>query len=550
MPAHRSVESRREDAVGESFDLESLIEEFRDEARDQVDELDAGLLRIERESQLEDEDRRALLRSLHTLKGNAGMLGLAAIRDFVHVVEAAVKAGPEGWPEGMAERLFEGATTLRRALEAVRRPGEADAFRELSAARRRLEGGGPADAARDVALAAPLEAPEGQATGDDRLRVPFAKLDALLNEVGELVGEAESLLDGVTSESRAVARERAEAVRRRSDRLQEMVMSLRLVPLGRVLGRFHGLVRRLAHEQGKEARLVLAGEDTEMDKSTADALAEPLLHLVRNAIDHGIERPEARESAGKARHGTLRITAEREGDQVRIEVEDDGRGLDLDAVRARARRAALVSDPASLSDEAAQELIFWPGLSTRADVDTVSGRGLGLDVVRRSIHQLRGELRVERRSGGGTRFTMRLPLAVAVVPSLVFEAAGETLAVPAMAVARTLPLGRVERVGVTEVVRDGDRLVPLVDPDRLFGWPAAPRGNFGVLLRWGRAGAVVSARRLLHQRDLVVKAMPPFGARPSGVSGASVLPGGKVILVLDPAEVIEMAGDRTEEVRS
>jgi two-component system, chemotaxis family, sensor kinase CheA len=536
--------------VSESFDLGSLIEEFRDEARDQIDQLDAGLLRIERAEQLGEDDRRALLRGLHTLKGNAGMLGLTAIRDFVHVVETLVKAGPASWGESVIETLFDGAASLRRAVDAAGRSGEPESFRELTAMRRRLEEGGVAGAADAPGPVGPSALSDSVPLPEDRLRVPFAQLDALLNEVGELLGDTESLVEGVSTGARREAKERAEGVRRRVGRLQEMVMAVRLVPLGRVLGRFHGLVRRLAHEQGKEARLVVEGEDTEMDKSTADGLAEPLLHLVRNAIDHGIERPDVREAAGKPRHGTVRITAAREGDRVRVRVEDDGRGVDLDAVLDRARAAGLVHDAATLTEEDVAGLIFHPGLSTRTDVDTVSGRGVGLDVARRSARALRGEMQVETRPGGGTRFTMRLPLAVAVVPSLVFEAAGEILAVPATAVARALTLGRVERVGSTEVVRDGERLVPLVDPDRLFGWPAAPRGQLGVLLRWGRSGAVVTARRLLHQRDLVVKALPPFGARPAGVSGASVLPGGQVVLVLDPAEVIEMAGERPEEVNA
>jgi two-component system, chemotaxis family, sensor kinase CheA len=291
---------------------------------------------------------------------------------------------------------------------------------------------------------------------------------------------------------------------------------------------------------------VLEGESTEVDKSTADALAEPVLHLVRNAIDHGIETPEVRERAGKPRHGTLRIAAEQDGDRVRIVVEDDGAGLELAAIRSRARARGL-SDADSLSDDEAAALIFRAGLSTRTDVSTVSGRGVGLDVVRRSVSALRGELRVERPARGGTRFVMRLPLTVAIVPSLVFEAGGETLAVPATAVARTFALDRIERVGAVEVVPVGERLIPLSDADRLFGWPMTARGRFGVMLRHGGGTAVVAARRLVDQRDLVVKALPSYGERSPGISGASVLPGGGVILVLDPAEVIEMAGERDEE---
>jgi two-component system, chemotaxis family, sensor kinase CheA len=518
------------------------MEEFRDEARDQVDQLDAGLLQLERDGQLDDATERSLLRGLHTLKGNAGMMGLAAVRDFVHVVETVLKAGSARWVEGTLERLFEGAASLRRAVEAAGSPSEGEAFRALASMGRRLEdrSSGTGDG-REDSMAGPADA-ESPAAGQDRLRVPFSALDELLSEVGELLGEAESLVQAVASAPRSIAREQAEAIRRRSDRLREAVMSLRLVPLSRTLSRFHGLVRRLAREQGKEARLVVSGEATEVDKSTADALAEPMLHLVRNAIDHGIETPEVREAAGKPPHGTLRIEAEREGDRFRLVVEDDGAGLDLAAIRASAADRGF-TEAAAISDEDAVSLIFRSGLSTRADVSTVSGRGVGLDVVRRSVSALRGELRVERPAEGGTRFVLHLPLKVAIVPSLVFEAAGETLAVPATAVARTFALGRIEHVGSTEVVPDGDRLLPLADPDRLFGWPVGARGAFGVMLRHGGISAVVTAQRLVDQRDLVVKTLPSYGARPRAISGASVMPGGRVILVLDPAEVMELIGE-------
>lgn len=554
--------TRHEGPLSEPFNLDSLIEEFRDEARDQVDRLDAALLRLDREERLDDEARSAVLRTLHTLKGNAGMLGLSPIRDFVHVVENILK-GSDRWPPGLVERLFDGAAVLRGAVEAAGGKGQEAAFRELAGARHRLEevedGAAPEGAERgrppDQETPGPV-----QAEGGDRLRVPFTKLDALLNEVGELLGEADELERAVRAReaSRTGGRRRAgdaislrepaERIRRRAQGLRESVMSLRLVPISRVLGRFHGLVRRLARDQGKEARLVVEGEATEVDKTTADALAEPLLHLVRNAIDHGIRSPEERETAGKPPHGTIRIVAAQEGDRVRVVVEDDGAGLDLEAIRSRAVTAGVVEEGEDLSDDEIVALIFRPGFSTRSDVSTVSGQGVGLDVVRRSIRELRGDLAVERADSGGTRFVMRLPLTVVIVPSLVFEAVGETLALPSAYVARTIRLNRVERVGPTEVVRDNEGgVVPLADPHQLFGWGDRSRGPFGVMLRHGGRRAVLTADRLLDQRDLVVKGLPPYGRRPTGVSGASVLPGGRVILLLDPAEIIGMNRHPQEE---
>lgn len=536
-----SLEAAREAALGESFDVGSLVEEFRDEAGDQVDRLDAGLLELEREGALEPGTRSDLLRTLHTLKGNAGMLGFAPVRDYVHALENLLKAEPGDWPPGTLERLFDGAAALRRAVEAAGRPTEAEAFAALTTARRGLE---DLDTAADAAAEpAPREGADAAREGTDRVRVPFAKLDDLLNAVGELLGESDALAAvlGGREPDIAQARERAEALRRGATRLRETALSLRLVPVARVLGRFPGLVRRVAREQGKEARLVLRGEETEVDKSTADALAEPLLHLVRNAVDHGIEPPEVRERAGKPRHGTISIRARQRGDRVLLDIEDDGAGLALEAIRARAREAGLLpSGGEDLTAEEVASLIFRPGFSTRTEVSTLSGRGLGLDVVWRSVRALRGALTVTPRPEGGTRFRIALPLTVAIVPSVVFRAAGELLALPVSAVERTLRLDRIERAGPAEVVRAGDELVPLARLARLFGWPPSEREGFALVVRAAGRAAAVTAEHLLDERDLVVKALPSYGGRCRGVSGASVVPGGGVILLLDPVDLIEL----------
>lgn len=524
--------------MAESFDLDTLVGEFREEARDQVDRLDATLLELEREATVDDGVRTELLRTLHTLKGNAGMLGLSAIRDFVHVLENVFKSDRSSWPAPLLEQLFEGSAALRAAVEAAGEDGEDDAFRDLGRARRRIEGTG---------VAPGEESAPGKADGaavapsSELIRVPFQKLDVLLNEVGELLGDAEALERALREDDPVALRDLTDSVRRRTDVLRQSVMSLRLIPIGRVMSRYQGLVRRLAREQGKEARLVLEGESTELDKSTAEALAEPLLHLVRNAIDHGLRTPDEREAAGKPRYGTIRIAARREADRIEVTVEDDGVGLSLERIGARAEELGLVDRAASLTEQETLQLIFRPGFSTRTDVTTVSGRGVGLDVVRRGVRALRGDLGVERAEEGGTRFLLRLPLTVVIVPSLLFEAAGALMAVPTSNVRRTLRIQGVERVGSAEVLRDGEALVPVADPDRLFGWEAAPRGELGVLVRHGDRGAVLTVERVLDQRELVVKGMPSYGPRAPGVSGGSVLPGGRVVLVLDAAELIDLA---------
>lgn len=526
--------------MAESFDLGALVEEFRDEARDQLDRVDAGLLQLEREGALDDDARGSIMRTLHTLKGNAGMLGLSSIRDFVHVMENALKARPAEWSETLVEPLFQGVAALRSAVEAAGGDRQRETFRELTAVRHRLE---ELDTGAEEVREPAGEADEGAEAvprSGDLVRVPFAKMDALLADVGDLLGEVAGLRREAAEADQPDLRDLAERIHLRVDALRESVLDLRLIPLSRVVGRFHALVRRLARQQGKEARLVVEGEGTEVDKSTADALTEPLLHLVRNAIDHGIRPPAERAAEGAPAHGTIRIRARQSGDRVRIEVEDDGVGLDLDEIRARAAASGLLESGESLPDHELIRLIFRAGFSTRTDVSTVSGQGVGLDVVAQSVRDLRGDLSVERPESGGTRFVLRLPLTVAVVPSLVFEAGGELLALPTSHVARTLRVTDTRRVGPTEVVRADDALYPLVDADRLFAWPAVEPGELGVLIRRDGRGAVLRATRLVGQRDLVVKAMPTYGGRGPLVTGGSVLPGGRVILVLDPREVIRL----------
>ncbi|HEV2149281.1 MAG TPA: ATP-binding protein, partial [Longimicrobiaceae bacterium] len=338
--------------------------------------------------------------------------------------------------------------------------------------------------------------------------------------------------------------DRVEALAAAADASVRTATDLRMVPAGRVLARFPALVRDLAREQGKQVHVVLEGEDTQLDKSTADALAEPLLHLVRNAVDHGIETPAEREAAGKPPQATLALRAAQEGDRVRIEVEDDGRGLDRARIAARAREEGIV--PAGGEDgEGVEELIFRPGFSTRRTASTTSGRGIGLDAVRGAVSRLRGSVEVEAGEEGGTRFVLRLPLTVALVPALFFEAAGERLAVPSADVEESLRGAEVERVGAAEVVRIRGETLPLARPGRIFGWDdgdgAPPR--FLVVVRSGTRAVALAADRLLEQRPATVRALPGALGSPRGVSGATVAPDGRVVLVVDAAAMVELNVD-------
>jgi two-component system, chemotaxis family, sensor kinase CheA len=571
----------------DQFDLSGLIDEFRDEARGQIELLDSALLALEREGGIAPEATAALQRALHTLKGNSGMLGYTAVRDYVHAVESVFRSPPPRWPQALLDRLFEGAATLRRAVEQVGTGDEAAALARLAALPppdAMVGAAGEAAAEPHAEAAEPAEAddrpaappPEAEAADDaeparvgvstELLRVRFEKLDALASLVAELVAVHAALEDLVARNRAALdgvgLRRPLQRIEGRFERiataLRDASTDLRLVPVRRVFGRFPSLARDLAREQGKQVRVVLEGEDTGLDKSTVDVLAEPLLHLVRNAVDHGIGTPAEREAAGKPPHGTLTLRAAQSGDTVRITVEDDGRGLDHERILARARASGLVAHDETPSDDEVADLIFRPGFSTRSEVDTLSGRGIGMDVVASSVARLRGSLSVEDRPGEGTRFVLHLPLTVAMLPVVLFEAAGETLALPALEVEDARRLEGTAQMAGAEMVAYGDEWIPVARPERLFGWSdappgaggdgdpdaapagAPPRAGYVVVIRRGTRAAAVTADRLLDQRDVVVKALPAALGQPAAVSGATIAPDGRVILLLDAGGILDL----------
>jgi two-component system, chemotaxis family, sensor kinase CheA len=542
---------------------------------------------VEQEGGLGADEAAALLRALHTLKGNSGMLGFAAVRDYVHEVEAVFRANPASWPQPLVDRLFEGAATLRRAIDQAGTENEAVAFARVADLPRptaSADTGGPAGTPEprstpdDGAIGAtestetaptPGENESGESgslgVSTELLRVPFEKVDALANQVAELLGLHSALDDLIgrhreeleAIDLRAALVELAERTERVANSLRYSATELRLVPVGRVFRRFPSLVRDLARAQGRRVRVVIEGEETALDKSTVDILGEPLLHLVRNAVDHGIRPPEERAAAGKPEEGTITLRATPVGDTVRIEVADDGTGLDRPRIVERARASGLLAPDEEVTADEAADLIFRPGFSTRHEADAVSGRGIGMDVVAASITRLRGTLEVEDEPGEGTRFVLRLPLTVAILPVVTFESAGQTLALPALEVEDIHRPAGVSWLAGAEVTPYGDEVVPLARLERLFDWSgsgirgaaAEPEGvangeghppRYVVIVRRGTRTAAVAADRLLDQRDVLVKALPSYLGQPPGVSGATIAPDGRVVLLLDAAGIIDL----------
>lgn len=549
----------------ENFDLSELIGEFRDEARAQAAHLDDALLTLDAGTPLSAADRQALLRALHTLKGNAGMLGLHPLRDFVHTVEGIFKQGgstPDDLPLPLLHRA---ATLLRQAVDRAGTPEEQAAFGALQLNVPTADAGSPpappaaAPAVPVLRAAAPKPAarPRAPAGGtatraDDlreaTLRVPAGRLDTLLSRVADLAAEVAALEQWVALHRGGLRdaglerplTNRVETLAVAGEAVRRSAAALRTVPVGRLFARFPALARDIARERDKQVRVIMEGEATELDKSTADALAEPLLHLVRNAVDHGIEPVAERRAVGKPAQGTLWLRATPAGDRVRIEVEDDGRGLNRAAIRSRAAEQGVVPADAELAGPEVDHLIFRSGFSTRQEVTDVSGRGVGLDVVRERVLQLRGSVEVQPGEHGGTTFTLQLPLNLALVPALFFEADGETFALPADDVDEAVRAAPLRHAGAAEVVTPRDEPLPLIRLARLFGRLDGEPPRYLVVVRRGGRSAAVGADRLLAQRPAAVRALPAALGAPRGVSGATVDARGHVVLVLDVEQLLDM----------
>lgn len=378
------------------------------------------------------------------------------------------------------------------------------------------------------------------------IRVEAAKLDRLLNLAGELViGQAQ--LDRM---ARKLENDNLKQVVANSERLildlQDAVMKVRMVPLEAVFGRFPRLIRDLTRELGKKVDFVLEGTDTEVDRTVAEGLPDPLMHLLRNAMDHGIEPPEIRLAQGKSEVGRVTLRAAQEGESVTITVEDDGAGIDSASVRASAIEHGLVREEqlAEMSDHEVLNLVFFPGLSTAKKVTDVSGRGVGMDVVRSTIENLGGVVSVESTPGEGTRTTIRLPLTLAIVRALLVQVGPEVYAIPLSQIVElvNVPAGETQNVRGRECFLYGEKVVGLYDLAEVLEVPGHSFEKSSVrrvvLLDCGQRIIGCRVDQYLGQENIVVKAVGGYLPQLPYLGGATILGDGQVVLILDGRNLV------------
>ena len=390
------------------------------------------------------------------------------------------------------------------------------------------------------------------------VRVDLARLDELMRNVGDLVISRARLADTLSrvearipaSEWREV-QENAVTIDRQLRTLREGIMRVRLVPVGEIFRRMPFVVRDLARETGKRVHMELQGQGTEIDKFLIERMMDPVLHLVRNAVSHGIETADERIAAGKRPEATIVLSAATVGDIVRIDIADDGRGVDVAAVIARAKSLGLPLPAGTVDGAALLALLCAPGFSTRDESDRASGRGVGMSVVQSAVEELSGTLRLETEKGTGTRFVIELPVTLAITDALIARVADETFAVPQGSVREVieLPVSALIQVERNEMTPYRGAALPVVRLSRVFGLPDTTRDRLHLFVVGSGAGAAgIAVDRIVGQREIVVRAIADQLVRVDGISGATDLGDGHVVLILDPAVLVRQMRERPDRM--
>ncbi len=619
LPSADDEPAQQAEAVADNGDEEvwnptldaDMVGAFLDECAERLEGLSERLLELESRGN-DKELISEIFRDLHTLKGSSAFAGLKKMNRVTHLAEDLIgelRDGKRQITRGLIDVLLETLDVLRVIVDRARARApinvEVGTLLERLKDPERVPFAAPKTAQSSTEAATPAasslkrSAPQAQAT----LRIDFEKVDRLLNLVGEVVLARGSLTAAAESqgtlvrelgqlrhkltrakvltesaESRAASKtdvadelQRTERVLRETQgdldsslgalglavsQLRDDVMKLRMVPISRLFSKYQRTVRELSHKLGKEVEVTLKGAETELDKVLVERLEDPLLHLVRNAVDHGVEGPDERVSAGKPRAGRLTLGATQRGGQILVTIADDGHGMDPAKLRQKAVEKGVLSaaEASELSEAESFQLIFRAGFSTAAQLSDVSGRGVGMDVVRDAISKLKGSIHLESEAGRGTTLELRLPLTLAITQILTARVGGELVAIPLEAVssAQTIFGSELESVGSGTCLRIADQLIPVVDLARVLGLGAsasAGHASLGdgaehsvVIIELGTERFGLLVQQVLGRHEVVIKSLGPLLAGTACAAGATLV-GDRILLVVDLAEVASRSRD-------
>jgi len=583
-------------------EMEEIIAEFVTESEETLDKIDP--LFIELESKGDDKEiLNRLFRSVHTIKGAAGFLGFQSMVDVAHNAENIMKKLRDGAikvnrplmdavlhavdmlrvllkhvkdKDGKQENVAPVVDELKRALDAavstgsgaaapvaeIPSPAPVAAAQPAAPAPAAGNGKRPVEATPapvPTALPPAAEASAEKAVPEKQealqtLRVEVNKIDKVMDLTGEVVLVRNRLLNIVNrlehqySDDRDVQSllEAVSFLDLITSDMQLGVMKMRMQPIAKVFGKFPRLVRDISGPLGKSVNLAVSGEDTEVDKSVIEQIGDPMVHIIRNAVDHGLETPADRRMSGKPETGTISISAAQKGNQIVIEVSDDGRGINLDKVKAKALQKKLITDEEALrmTDEAAVNLIFLPGFSTAEVATELSGRGVGMDVVKTNISKLNGTCEITSRRGQGSTFTIRIPLTLAIIQTLMVKSGAAHYAIPLAPVEETLTVNAqdISDMGGSQALVIRGKVYPLFTLADVIGTTQAVSDNgngckYAVVLAIGDKRFCIGVDELLGQEEVVIKTVSGINTGSSYILGATITGDGKVVFILDLAAI-------------
>jgi two-component system chemotaxis sensor kinase CheA len=560
-------------------ELEQLFGVFRDQSLQILEEMDQELLALE-SAGVSDEAMARLRRAAHTIKGDSACIGLEGVTEVAHQLEDvfdAILNGQMTVGSQIVDLILDCLDAMRSVIG-----GEQVSDIPAETARSLIESlhsatvlevsPVPSIVSRNLsAVVTRTEANEGAAEPDavrkrrEYVRVDASKIDALLNLAGEMVitrsviGQLGPQIEDALPKSDLAGRFGSASTQmgKLTAELQKSVLKMRMVTIDQVFRRFARPMRELAAERGKQVELAISGGETELDRALVDLLYEPILHLLRNAVDHGLETKEQRAALGKPELGKIAMRAYHEGNQVVVEIRDDGRGIDPAALRARAVETGRIreDEAAQMGDEEALELLFLEGLSTAKEVTHVSGRGVGAAAAKTAMEQLRGSVSVKSEKGIGTTFVLRMPLTLAIIRALLFSSSGKLLALPLLAVSE---IARAEPSEITlldgvENYRLRERFISLVRPGIVLGFERRKDDSSGATMRQtsrrffivvvsiGNRKYGVVAESLIGEQELVIKPLDSRWVQSDAMAGAAVLGDGNVVLIMDAEMLLRKA---------
>ena len=557
--------------------MDELLNDFLTETSEHLEAASAQLVQFEKDPS-DLSIVASIFRLVHTIKGTCGFLGLDRLEALTHAAEAVVsrlRDGTRPTPE-LVNLILAAVDRIRlilSELETHSAEPSGDDLDLIGALERHLSDlDEPLANEFEMAATAPVpsvrepfQTPEPAAVAETKsdtgerprrnetIRVDVTSLERIMVLVSELVLTRNQLLELNRKQEDEAIKAPMQRLSALTSDLQDSVMRARMQPLSRVFARLPRLVRELASETRKKLILAMDGGETELDRQLIDVVRDPLTHILRNAADHGIELPAVRAAAGKPEGGTIRITASHEAGYIGISISDDGRGLDIERIKAKALARGLVTaaDIEQMPPEAVYRFIFLPQFSTAATITSISGRGVGLDVVRENIETIGGSITVSSTFGKGTSFNLKIPLTLAIAPALIVETGTHKFALPQQSVIEAIGFGegsahRVERVQDRLVLRLRDKVLPLVDLREIFKFESGPvrieEANLAVIIRFGAQMFGILVDSVADVQEIVVKPLGASLAHLHVFSGHTILGDGSVVLILDPVGIAKTLG--------